>query len=87
MDRLTDFWGPLQVLVKFGVKFFDVFKACVHDLVAAGAFLVEFTDAKEVLEGHCQTSTQKIDRTSVLLEFGVGIVGIDMKRADKIVSF
>ena len=69
------------------MKFLDVFKTCLHDLVAAGTFFVEFADAKEVLEGHSQTSTQKIDGTSVLLQFAVGVVGIDMKRADKLVCF
>lgn len=61
LDRLADFWGSLQVLVEFGVKRLDVLETRLHDLVAAGAFLVQLTDAKEVLERHCETSAQKID--------------------------
>lgn len=87
LDRLTNFGSLLQVLVELGVKFSDVIKARLHDLVAAGAFFVEFSNAKEILEGHSQTSAQEIDRTSVLLELAVGIVWIDMKRADKLVCF
>ena len=40
LDRLTDFGSLLQVLVELGVKFLDVFKTCLQDLVAAGAFFV-----------------------------------------------
>ena len=87
LDRLTNFGSLLQVLVELGVKFSDVIKARLHDLVAAGAFLVEFSNAKEILEGHSQTRAQEIDRTSVLLQLAVVVVGIDMIRADKLVCF
>ena len=61
LDRLTYFRGFLQVFVEFGVKRLDVLETRLHDLVATGAFLVQLTDAKEVLERHCETSAQKID--------------------------